>query len=591
MREILLAASVFRVSSLTNKKKLFDSSLLCFGLLLLIIWLVVREFHFSEIPAAHHSDYNNQRISMLAGALREGNSGRWLRGFNFGWGYPLFYYTAALPYLLGAGLILLGFPLAESVNLLWLLLICGCGFSMYFSTKAVFGNWGALLSATAYLFAPYFLMDVYARGNLNETTLFLFLPILFRAIFDLQRNPRSVPALLMGGVAAGALIFSHLLALVLVGLGFGVFVCVLCAINFKSTPGLLLGAVKIALIGLGLSAFFWIPALFDLSAVQGKEFLETGYYSYKSHFVYLEQLFSLAWGYGISTDGPGDGLSFSLGPEILLIAFVTFIFSSWKMIRRRASDVDRLAFSVCVAALAVIFLSLPFSQPVWERIPAIQILQFPWRWHVLSAFFLALAAGAAVPIFNNFFSADWMRKVAAAALIILICVTEFQHAEIQFYQSPKAEEYSVEVLSAKGTNSTDTGEFLPVGNTHYPTKSDLPSDPAAILSRNGKLISGLPVARITDGQFEAKVFLSEPSRLVVYQFFHPAWQAVVDGQSAQLGIDSSHPLHPLMLDLPVGRHEVQLKFGFTTAGKIGGLMTILMLIVCFGMLLRRKQRT
>ena len=44
-----------------------------------------------------------------------------------------------------------------------------------------------------------------------------------------------------------------------------------------------------------------------------------GRYDYRGHFVYFSQLFSPQWGFGVSTPGPEDPISFQLGAAALVL--------------------------------------------------------------------------------------------------------------------------------------------------------------------------------------------------------------------------------------------------------------------------------
>ena len=61
--------------------------------------------------------------------------------------------------------------------------------------------------------------------------------------------------------------------------------------------------------GLALSAFFWLPALWEKSFVKVGDLLH-GYLHYGNHFVEPGQLVFSPWGYGLSVAGPDDGMSF-----------------------------------------------------------------------------------------------------------------------------------------------------------------------------------------------------------------------------------------------------------------------------------------
>ncbi len=76
-----------------------------------------------------------------------------------------------------------------------------------------------------------------------------------------------------------------------------------------------------AILGLGLSAAFWLPMLLERNDVRVDQWFG-GRYDFRGHFVYLFQLFSPNWGFGVSVPGPLDPISFQIGAVALIFAAI-----------------------------------------------------------------------------------------------------------------------------------------------------------------------------------------------------------------------------------------------------------------------------
>src|SRR5207253_27487 len=86
---------------------------------------------------------------------------------------------------------------------------------------------------------------------------------------------------------------------------------VLLAWRMRDGMAALRGGWCIAL-GLGLAAFFWLPAMAERDLVHVHRLLE-GFLNYYNNFAYVFQLINSPWGYGFSVPGPDDGMSFAIG--------------------------------------------------------------------------------------------------------------------------------------------------------------------------------------------------------------------------------------------------------------------------------------
>jgi hypothetical protein len=329
---------------------------------------------------------------------------RWAPDAGMGYGEPLFNFYGQLPYWFGEIFHLAGFSIIDSVKILFILSIVLSGIGMYFVSRKYWGEWGGILSAVLYMYAPYRAVDVWVRGALNESLAFVLFPLIFYHL-DEYLDHKSAKNLIWLSLAGASLLITHNLSVLM----FAPFLLLWWLIKSrKITVGLMVAAILTTV----LAAFYLVPVIFESSLVTVSKTTQ-GYYDYRAHFTTLNQLLvSRFWGYGASLWGPVDDMSFSIGQAQWAILGVTIIFA---LLRRK---IDRTFLVLAGLAGLAFFLTHGRSQFIWNLLPPFQYVQFPWRFLGLGAFFLSLAAGMLAKI-----SSKWI--VAAAMLAVIVTNYQF----------------------------------------------------------------------------------------------------------------------------------------------------------------------
>jgi len=99
---------------------------------------------------------------------------RWAPDLSHGTGQPLFLYNPPLFYYLAEVWHLLGFDLVTAINLACVVIVLASAAGMFLLAELYFGELGGWLAAAAYLYAPYFSVDLYVRSALAEFAAFPF---------------------------------------------------------------------------------------------------------------------------------------------------------------------------------------------------------------------------------------------------------------------------------------------------------------------------------------------------------------------------------------------------------------------------------
>lgn len=558
--------------------------------------------------AGHEWEYNLWRILGMSSALHDGMPGRWLEGFSHGWGYPLYHYTGPLPYTLGGLLYLGGFEIHTALNICWWLAYAGSGFAMFWAMRRIFGGWGALLATTCYLFAPYHLVDTFVRTNLVETTAFVFPPLIVYGLWKLRYN--RLRGILVGAVGIGLIPLTHILSTYLIGLALIVFsVTYVALLPLREKLPFIRDAACMAALGLGLSAFFWVPAVADVPAVKGFDAMVEGFYSYKNHFVYPQQLISNYWGYGGSDPGPNDFMSFSMGRITLGCVALTLLLAIYHLIRiwrrhranagfvvgRDDEELDQLAklrFTLaCLAAgLFSTYMAVYYSAYLWEVIPRVEVAQFPWRFLFPATFFLCVTLAGLPNLLRH--ATPWGYGISAP-LVTLACVavivTHWDFARAGAYMNSETGRLTRAEYVDFGLWTTNQYEFLPV-TSRIPWREAKREVDTEFLSPTMAREDRVLNSEVKNGFARVQLRPGAAGTLVLDQHWHPAWKASANGKPITTYAFDSHPFGPVAVDLPADTLEVEFRYGYTPAGRIGMLVSLTLILVGVVLLLVFDRR-
>jgi hypothetical protein len=200
-----------------------------------------------------------------------------------------------------------------------------------------------------------------------------------------------------------------------------------------------------------------------------------------AHAVYPYQLFSPAWGFGVSTPDWQDGLPLQLGFAALGLAALTIVLSFGKPARVSLRDGSQSRFTLhslrfaAIAALVLVLLTTTLARPLWRIEPLAATLIYPWQLFALVGPLLALLAGAVVVV---------ERRLAVlplwAAAVALVVLSSYPYLAPRFTQTlpdPTAPSiFGVQRVTLV-TAAVSTGEAGSVGDWE-PSRRDRPEQAA-----------------------------------------------------------------------------------------------------------------
>lgn len=390
------------------------------------------------LPPTHDGEYHIIRFYEFNKALGSTWYPRWAPDLNKGFGVPLFNYVYPLPNYIAALLHNLGVSFIDAFKLnMFVATILGAIF-MYLWAKDFWGEWGAAISSVLYTYAPYHFLDIFIRGSVGEVWALAFFPGFLWAVTKLIQKKSSF-YLPIASLFLSLVIFSHnILAIMFVPFALS-YILFLLYQEKKSKIYLIRSIFYLFILAFGLSAIFWIPAIFEKSYVRGLEVFD-----YTRHFVEFYQLVFPSWGSGFSADPTTEGISPQIGIANLATLFLAIIFSFLRKDKKRKGIIIFMLIWIVTA----IFLTMKVAQPIWDKLLVMQYFQFPWRLLSLIILFFAFLGGSIVY--------TWSSKKTLIFSILIIIITfllSINYSKPAYYHAREDEYYVTRPNFIDGTNS------------------------------------------------------------------------------------------------------------------------------------------
>jgi hypothetical protein len=425
--------------------------------------------------------------------------------------------------------------------MVFILAYLAAGLGMWLWARTKFPSIIAFLVAILYQFAPYRFVVTSVELELGESVALALLPFVFLFIDK---------SWILGGIFTATLIISHPAAAI------GGVVLVLLYFHKK--------ALKPILLGLGLSAYYWLPILLELGYVHNaNEFLSTPVI-----FVRFGDLIYPLLG-GFSSDG---SVSHFIGCGAVLV-----ILSSFIVLIKRKYNKEFLFW--LAASLIIIALMLQMSQPIWQVIPFMKDFQNSWRLLSILAFTISILGGTILTIIK--------KKYWPFIVFGLMAVTIFSTVQIWGNRENSLQlmpdDYIQKVLPLMSQSWWDLGFFpaLPKWvswtDMREHTEVDAPMD---VVSGNAKITQ---ISR-TSVKHTYLLDVAESSLLRENTNYFPGWVLKVDGVYYPINYKNTDFSGTMEFRLDRGVYNVEFDFIDTpdrSVAKIISGVTVFFVLILF----------
>lgn len=546
---------------------------LILALILLISLFSMRSLFHRGFYSSHDGEHQIIRLIHFVKGLKDGQIPvRWagppaLNGF----GYPLFIFTYRLPFYLATPFYLIGFSLTDSIKAVFILTYLFSGVAMYLAQRKIWQDrLAALVGTILYLWVPWRFSAIFVRASLGSSVCYSLFPLFLWSLFSLQEKS-SFKGTLIGIFSLAGLMLSH--ATFFFGaLPFLMAMALFLIFKSQSRKALTERYLLVFIVALGLSAFYWLPAIAEKKYTVVFHVF-SGYY--RQHFVTLKQLLYSKWGYGLSHPGAErDEMAFQVG----IPQWLTILLSSGLLIINYWRKKKIAQFSLLLIALFAlsIFLMTPTSDFVWVIVSFVYQYDFPFRLLGVAILLSSLLGGDLLKKLKEDRLFKIFRFPLAFFLISLALYANRNHLRVNEYTYwPDA------YYENLGASSSSYDEYRP----EWVMIQYLPGRDEALTVEEGKAKINSQTIRSHQQKFQIAV--QEESLFRINTIYYPGWQLFVDGKKKEMRAPYKQGLS--QFSLSPGEYQVVFKFKRTGDRIVAEIISLLTLVYLGYQVKQRKQ--
>lgn len=505
-----------------------------FFIVLLSLLPLVSIFSSSDLAHTHDGLVHLPRIAAYFKALSDGQIPvRWAGDLNYGYGLPLFNFIYQLPYAIASLFLFLGASLVNSFKFTLALSYILSGIFMFAFARAFLKDDKKAFTVTIfYQFAPFRFVELLIRGSFGEVYTYAFLPLSLLGLTLLFKK-LTYKWVILSALATAFLALSHNSVSLL-------FFAILLAFVFlfaKTKKTVVIGLVVLAF-GILLTAFYWVPAMFEHRYTYGDLFMKN---LYREHFAPLSNFFlpNLTNSETLQTGG--------VSVQIGLFHVLALILSLFLLIKGKTLDgaTKKIVIGGLVLTGICLFFSQPISGFVWKNISFLRQFQFPWRF--LSVIVFATSMLSIVFTTQKFFQ----RKSTYIVLLLLVIVSTVSYWQPSLGYDKVDEKYYWDFP----LNTTYYGEIDLIWSAG-PAKG-YPKKPVEVIQGDGEVIQYVRKSSKHSFVVDAK---TDIVGLVDHTQFFPGWQAYIDGNTVPIQFQDPNSRGEITFLVPKGRHDVKVVF-------------------------------
>lgn len=487
---------------------------------------------------------------------------RWIPDMGYQYGYPQFEFYSPSVFYIGELIHLVGFQFIDSIKILFILGAILSAFFMYRLLADWLGGKEAFLGTVFYIYTPFRAVEMYVRGSLNEFWALVCFPLLFWSSMQLIKK-KSFKYFLYFSLSLALMLTTHnLMTMIFLPV---LSIWILYNLFLERSWKIVVNVVSSGLLGVGLAAFFILPAFFEKQSVH-IESLISGYFDYRQHFVTFRELFfSNFFGYGSSELGPKDGISLSTGiiQWVVAVAAIFLAMFFWKKKKRMGI----LTLGLGLLELFILFLNHEKSSFIWSILEPLKWLQFPWRFLAVSIFLLSLLSALTINYLKEF---KFTKYLIVGLIFISIVMNLSFFTPFRWFDISDQDKFSGELWEKQLTISIF--DYLPLSSTLPPNRK-APSEPE-LLDGAARFDFYKKGSNYQVGQFFASG--AATLRLPIYDF--SGMTARLDGKVISHRNDDCR-LEPFCFGLvtvnaPAGAHSISVKLENTMLRNLSNILSL-----------------
>jgi hypothetical protein len=506
------------------------------------------------IPSGHDFEYHFNSWIEVLGQWKQGIVyPHWSALAHFGFGEARYIFYPPASWTLGAalGAVLRWTLVSHAYN--WIALTLA-GVSMFVAVRRWLPYRDALFAAVFYAVNPYHLVVVYWRSANAELLASAYLPLLLVYILRLddEDGPRTIAPLSLV-VAAGWLTNIPTAVMMMYSLG----LLTLWMAWSRRSWRVVAFAGTAAVLGLAVAAIYLLPVWHQRSWVALSQVLTPGVRPLENFLFYVTH--------------DEDHNRFNRIVSVVALWEIVILACLLWVARRKSAK--KLWWPLMLWGSMCAVLMIRWTLPLWDHLPELQYVQFPWRWLLCLNTVVAIALAFALQRW-------WLRVLVCA---IAISSVPFVWHRIQppwWDKAPDLQEMADNQHDGVGNDGTD--EYVPVAADSYDVDQNAPQ-----AAYEG---SGSAKIRIERWQAERRTIVADasaPGSLTLRLFNYPLWKVDVNGRDVQTQTTEHTGL--MIVPIEAGENRVEIRFVEGWDRKLGACISLLALVTVFGLWFRSRK--
>ncbi len=496
---------------------------------------------------------------------------------TFGYGAPLFQFYPPLASYLALIFHWFGLGYVDALKAVLTFSMLSGSIGVYFYARFLLRDrWVALTSSLLYLLTPYLLTIVYERGAVAESMTWALLPWFFLFAHRCYKYPRRKDAAILAAVVA-LMILGHNATAMFVVPGVALFIFLLALFDRNWRPLFIVAGTF--LLGAGISAFDWMPALGELHYTNTSDIMLNAGTDVRNNVVSLTNLIQTTLAHQFV--GP-QRFRYSLWPFVLgLCVFIPLVI--------RRGKVPAITWLFGAAWGLILILQTDFALNFWTDVPFVDFIQFPWRLYGFASFSIVMLAGTAFMVTKpSSRTGLWVWAVTMGAVVAIAWyagTTNASPGKLSLWAQMDEGQISKQQMWERGVSDYPLFDDYSLTTQQLRTAHlalSRPAEEGSILPPTNtpsiNVISEHPM------RYVLNVHAPQPWTLRLHRLYFPGWQIYQDGAPVETRADGVAGL--VTAELPAGDYRVEAKFGDSLLRTIATLLSVLSLAIWITLLVR-----
>ena len=416
----------------------------------------------------------------------------------------------------------------------------------------------ALFAAVLFAVMPYRLSQLYLTFLYSELSAITILPFCFYFLtrilkehnelqehFKLSKNDFLSLNVLGLSLSYAALILTHLPMTLIGSFSLGIYFFAQVRWNLKSLQGAVLKTACGLSFGLIATSFFWIKVLQERFLMAKTSVYDEVYvhYQYNFLFTFLQKYNDVSFEVYKTVSVVYDAILFLTLFIILPVAVLGLFF-------KKRSEIALLR-GIWITLIITVFLSTILSLPIWNNLPLLSEVQFPWRFLGVVSIFAPIVAATG---FTNLI--NWFQNEKRRPLALLFLGTIFIGSFFVINQSVRGAVYKKPIELETFVKNVSETEGFTFWWTIWTRKGFNTENKVSAKGREIQVNKWTA----TEKDFQISAGEAENARIAV--FYHPNWKATINDVPVETEPDENGVLQ---IVLPTGSASVKVHFQETSA--------------------------